>query len=398
MSKLILCLALCLALIMPAAVFAEEAAGSDETVRLTVWGAQSTQVVLAALINEFKQDHPDKQYDITLKAVEEPDLWFRYREDPDSLSDIFAFVSDRLIGLVEAGVLLPVGQSREAVIADNTPSSVESAMVDGVLYAYPKTEDNGYFLYYDASVLTPEDVETLDALLAAANASDKRMFMDIANGWYIVSFFFGAGCRLDIDEAGRQVCDFNSDAGVAAGEAIRVFTANPAFLHGDDATFITGIGDTICAGVSGTWNAAAVKRRLGDNYRACKLPTFTLNGQQVQMGSFIGTKLMGVNANTVFPDDADELAAFLNNEHAQLIRYKVLNMGPSNINAAAFEEIHADTALDALMDQNEFGIDTKTVKDAFWDPAAVLGQTLIDQSQTDIRALLDDMVAAVSGR
>jgi len=394
MRKLILCLALCLALVTPAVTLAAE----EDTVQLTVWGAQSTQDILAALVNEFKQNHPEKQYDITIKAVEEPDLWFRYQEDPGALPDIFAFVSDRLIGLVEAGVLLPVGQSHEAIIAENTPSSVESATVEGVLYAYPKSEDNGYFLYYDASVLAPEDVETLDALLAKANVSGKRVFMDIANGWYVSSFFLGAGCRIEIDEAGRQVCDFNSDAGVAAGEAVRAFTTDPAFVPGNDATFIAGIGDTICAGVSGTWNAAAVKRKLGDNYRACKLPSFTLDGEQAQMGSFVGTKLMGVNAKTAYPEDADELAAFLNGERAQLIRYKVLNMGPSNIKTAAFEEIHADIALDALMEQNEFGTNMKTVKDAFWAPAAAFGQAMIEQSEADTRALLDEMVAAVAGQ
>ena len=393
MRRLLLCLILCTVFAIPVATVL-----ADEPIQLTVWGAQSTQDVLAALVNEFKKDHPEKEYDITIRAVEEPDLWFRYLEDPDGLPDIFAFVSDRLIGLVEARALKPVGLSLETIIAENTPSSVESATVDGVLYAYPKSEDNGYFLYYDASVLAPEDVEALDTLLAKANESGKKVFMDIANGWYVASFFLGAGCTIDLDEAGRQICDFNSDVGVAAGEAVRAFAADPAFLPGNDATLLSGIGDTICAGVSGTWNAAAIKRKLGENYRACKLPSFTLDGEQVQMGSFVGTKLMGVNANTAYPEDADELAAFLNGERAQLIRYKVLNMGPSNINTAAFEEIHADTALDALMDQNEFGTNMKTVKDAFWAPVAAFGQAMIERSDANTRALLDSMVAAVAGQ
>jgi len=235
-------------------------------------------------------------------------------------------------------------------------------------------------------------------LLAKANASGKKVFMDIANGWYVSSFFLGAGCCVDIDEAGWQVCDFNSDAGVAAGEAVRTFTADPAFLPGNDATLTTGMGDTICAGVSGTWNAAAIKRKLGLNYRASKLPSFTLNGEQTQMGSFLGTKLIGVNSNTAYPEDADELAAFLVSERAQMVRYKVLNMGPSNIVVADFDEIHNDVALDALMDQYEFGINPKTVKDAFWAPAAAFGQAMIDQSETDTRALLDEMMAAVQGK
>ena len=42
------------------------------------------------------------------------------------------------------------------------------------------------------------------------------------------------------------------------------------------------MGDAICAGISGTWVAAAMKEKLGDNYAAAKLPTFTVDGEQVR--------------------------------------------------------------------------------------------------------------------
>lgn len=163
--------------------------------------------------------------------------------------------------------------------------------------------------------------------------------MDVSNGWYIASFFLGAGCTLGLDENGKQTCDFNNEAGVAAGEAIRAFTADPAFLTGDDSVLTGGMGDTICAGVSGTWNAAAIQEKLGENYAACKLPTFTLNGEQVQMSSFIGTKLIGVNTQTAHPVEAMMLAEFLTNEEAQQLRFEMREIGPSNSNVAASEEV-----------------------------------------------------------
>jgi len=384
-----MCVILFVVLIMP--VQAEEA------IRLTVWGSQGDQELLATLINQYKKDHPDQQYDISLAAVEEPILWDRYLQDPQEVADIFAFVSDRLIALVNEGALMPVGESREAVIADNTAVSIDSATVDGVLYAYPMSDDNGYFLYYDTSVLTPEDVQTLDGILSKAEASDQKVFMDISNGWYLASFFFGAGCSLDIDEAGRQTCDFNSDAGVKAGEAVRAFTTHPAFLPGNDATLVSGMGDTICAGVSGTWNADAIRRKLGGNYGTSKLPAYTLDGQQVQMGSFIGTKLMGVSALTAHPQEADELAAFLNNERAQILRFKVRVMGPSNIEAAAFHEVKENAALVALMEQNAYGVSPQKVTDAYWLPAAAFGEAMENHRTEDIRVLLDAMVSDIVG-
>jgi len=378
---------LCAALATPAL--------AEEAIQMTVWGSHEDHALLASLIWEFKQSRPDKVYDISLEAVEEPELWRRYLQDPESLADVFAFASDQLLGLVKGGALLPVGPSRDAVIAENTATSVDSATHDGVLYAYPMTEDNGYFLYYDGSVLTGADVESLDSILAKAEASGKKVFMDVANGWYLASFFFGAGCRLYIDEDGRQGSDFDSDAGVAAGEALRAFAAHPSFVSGNDATLVSGMGDTICAGISGTWNASAMRRKLGVNYRACKLPTFTLSGEQAQMGSFAGTKLIGVNASTAFAEEADALAAFLTNERAQILRYKVRSMGPSNVQAGGFKAVEEDAALMALREQMPFGVNSKNVTGSFWEPAKAFGEAIMSGSDADLRTLLDALVSSI---
>jgi len=387
MKRLFICLVLCMAFATPAL--------AEETIQLTVWGSHRDHALLASLIWEFKQANPDRTFDISLEAVEEPDLWNRYQKDSDTMADVFAFASDQLYGLVGAGALLPVGPGRDAVIAENTAYSVDSATNDGILYAYPMTEDNGYFLYYDASVLAEEDVQSLDSLLAAAEASGKKVFMDAANGWYLTSFFFGAGCRLYIDEDGRQRSDFNSDIGIAAGEALRAFAEHPSFLSGNDAVLVSGMGESICAGISGTWNAAAIRKKLGGNYRACKLPTFTLNGEQVQMGSFMGTKLVGVSAATESPQEAGALAAFLTNEGAQILRYKVRAMGPSNIEAAAFQAIQEDAALMALKAQSPFAVSPKQVTGSFWGPAKAFGEAILDRSDTDMCALLDELVTSI---
>ena len=265
-----------------------------ETVTLKVWGSQEDQELLGVLVENFKAANPDTTWDISLGVVGEPDAKARYLEDPAAAADVFAFSNDQLLDLVNADALYEVTRNLDAIVAANSAGSIESATLDGVLYGYPMTADNGYFLYYDKSVLSEEDVQTLDSILAKANEAGKKVFMDVSNGWYIASFFLGAGCTLGLDENGKQTCDFNNEAGVAAGEAIRAFTADPAFLTGDDSVLTGGMGDTICAGVSGTWNAAAIQEKLGENYAACKLPTFTLNGEQVQMSSFIGTKLIGV--------------------------------------------------------------------------------------------------------
>ena len=368
-----------------------------ETVTLKVWGSQEDQELLGVLVENFKAANPDTTWDISLGVVGEPDAKARYLEDPAAAADVFAFSNDQLLDLVNADALYEVTRNLDAIVAANSAGSIESATLDGVLYGYPMTADNGYFLYYDKSVLSEEDVQTLDSILAKANEAGKKVFMDVSNGWYIASFFLGAGCTLGLDENGKQTCDFNNEAGVAAGEAIRAFTADPAFLTGDDSVLTGGMGDTICAGVSGTWNAAAIQEKLGENYAACKLPTFTLNGEQVQMSSFIGTKLIGVNTQTAHPVEAMMLAEFLTNEEAQQLRFEMREIGPSNSNVAASEEVQANIALAALAEQSQYGVSQKYVLGNFWTPSEAFGLAMENQSTDDMQSLLDSMVAQIIG-
>ena len=392
MKKLLsLVLALCMLLSLSVPAMAE-------TVTLKVWGSQEDQALLTTLIDAFKAANPDKTWDITLGVVGEPDAKTRYLEDPAAAADVFAFANDQLIDLVNADALYEVTRNKEAIVAANSAGSVESATLDGVLYGYPMTADNGYFLYYDKSVLSEEDVQTLDGILAKANAAGKKVLMDVSNGWYVASFFLGAGCTLSLDENGNQVCDFNNEKGVAAGEAIRAFCADPAFMTGDDSVIQGGMGDTICAAVTGAWNAEALQAKLGDNYAACKLPTFTCGGEQVQMGSFIGTKLIGVNTQSAYPVEAMMLAEFLTNEAAQAKRFEVRELGPSNVNVAATEEVKANVALAALSAQSAYGTSQKLVLGTYWTPAEAFGLAMENKSTDDMKTLLDSMVAQITGK
>lgn len=277
--------------------------------------------------------------------------------------------------------------------------SIEAATIDGKLYAYPETADNGYFMYYDKSVFSADDVKSLDKMLEVANAKGKKVFMDVSNGWYIASFFLGAGGTLTVDKDGKQQCDFNNENGVKAGEAIKAFTAHQAFVTGDDAVLKGGIGGDIAAGVSGTWNAEDIKSILGNNYAATKLPTFTLGSQQVQMGSFAGYKLVGINSQTKFPVDAMNLGEWLTNEQNQVTRFKTRAMGPSNIKAASSSEVKANVALAALAEQNQFATSQKDVLGSYWSPAEAFGTAMEAKDYSKpVKEMLDLMVSQIVGQ
>ena len=371
-------------------VEATEISGEKEKVTLKVWADQGELELTEKLCNEFAAEHPEKEYTFDYGAVGAVDGKTRYLEDPAAAADVFLFADDQLVDLVKADALYEVTRNTDAIIAANTPGSINAASYEGTLYGYPMTSDNGYFLYYDKSVFTEEDLATLDGILAAANAAGKQVHMDVSNGWYLASFFLGNGCTLTIED-GKQVIDFNNANGLAAAEAIRAFCNDPAFVTGDDSVLAGGIGDAIACGVSGTWMATAIQEKLGENYGCCKLPTFTCDDKQVQMGSFLGCKIYGVNSQTAYPVDAMELAEYLTGEKAQIERYSVLNYGPSNVNALADETIASNLALQALSAQSEFAV-SQMVLGGFWTPAEAFGAELEAHSTADLQTMLDQLV------
>ena len=361
---------------------------------LKVWGAQDDQAFLKERIEAFKATQPKVEWDITLGVVGEPDAFDQVSLDLDTAADVFAFPNDQLFPLIEVGALYEVTRNKEAIVDMNAAGSIDSASDGDKLYAYPMTADNGYFMYYDKSVFTEDDVKSLDKMMAVANEKNKKVFMDVSNGWYIASFFLGAGGTLDMKD-GKQVTDFNNETGVQVGEYIRKFTADPAFETGDGTILQAGMGSTIAAGVSGTWDADAMKDKLGDNYAATKLPTITLEGKEVQMASFGGYKLMGVKRNTKHPIQAMDLAEFLTNEETQIKRFEARGFGPSNNKAAESDVVMANVALAALAEQAEFAVSQKNVGDSYWSPAEAFGTEMENKSTEDMKSLLDKMVTQI---
>ncbi len=368
-----------------------------EDITLKVWDGQEDQAILKELCEKYAALHPENNYTFQYGVVGTADAATRYLEDPAAAADVFVYPDDQLIRLVQADALYEVTRNHDAIVQANSLGSVNAATYKGTLYGYPMTADNGYFLFYDKSVLTEEDVKTLDGILAACEKAGKQFNFDIANGWYLASFFLGNGCMITLDDNGNQICDFNSEKGAEAAKAVAALCAHPAFLPGDQNILTGTIGDTVAAGVCGTWVADAVKERLGENYAAVKLPTFTVNGEQVQMGSFGGCKILGVNTQSMYPVEAMNLAEFLTSEESQLRRFEVRGYGPSNVNAAKNEKIAFDPALSALAAQSEFAV-TQLIIGDFWTPATAFGNALIADPAQDVKPLLDQWVLQTIGQ
>ncbi len=375
------------------------------TVALTVWGAQEDQELLEELFASFQKQYAGQaDFAITYQAQSESGCKDALLAELEGGPDVFAFADDQLAALAAAGALAPP-EDAAGVRSANLPAAVEAASVDGQLYAYPLTADNGYFLYYNKAYFSEEDLQSFNRLVEAAAKAGKVVTMDWSSAWYVYAFFGNTGLEVGINDDGiTNTCTWNSTEGPIRGvdvaQAMLDIAASPGFASRVDTDFLAGVQDgSVAAGVSGVWNAVAVEEAWGENMGAAKLPAFDCAGQSIQMASFSGCKLMGVNAYSPETEWAARLAEWITSENSQARRFAVRGQGPSNIRAAQSSEVQGSPAIAALLAQSEFS-QLQRVGGKFWDPVTEFAgnMALGNPGGVPLQEQLDRMVEGVTAR
>ena len=377
----------------------------NQSTPLRVWvGDNADMAWMEQVVRDFSAANPDRRYEIKIGVQNEGDASKVILSDVEAAADVFTFADDQLNTLLIGGALMPIVEGAAQVAAANTPESIEAATgPDGQLYAYPATADNGYFLFYNSAFITPGDAATLESLLDRAAENGRKVAFPMANAWYLYSFFRGAGLEMRLSEDGvTNQCSWNAtDTPITGAEVLQALldiAAHPGFIEADSDAFVAGIKDgSIIAGVSGTWNAAVAAQVWGEHYAAAKLPTYRVKDQPVQMASFSGFKLVGVNAYSDHVGDAMDLAAFMTAYEAQVDRFRMRRQGPSNRAALSAPEVQSEPAIAAIVAQAPYA-DVQRVGSKYWDAAAALGKIIVsgNPSNTPLQTLLDNCVAGIT--
>ena len=377
----------------------------SETINLTVWSAEEDKELISEIAEGFKVEYgSEADFNISFKAQSEADCKDILLDDPQAGADVFAFADDQLSALAAAGVLMPI-ENADRVRAENLSSAVKAASVNDILYAYPITSDNGYFLYYNKAYLTPENVQTLDEILNIADRGGRYFTMDWSSAWYVYSFFGCTGMTVGLNEDGiTNYCTWNSAEdgikGVDVLKAMTDITGHRSFLSSNDVGFISGAENgSVIAGISGAWNSDKKTEIWGDDLGAAKLPTYTCGGKQVQMASFSGSKLIGVNAYSKEHYWAERLAEWISNEKNQTLRFEKRGQIPSNINAAKAESVSRSPVAAAVMEQAEYS-NLQRVGERFWDPPAEVAMCIYADNPpgADFQRMLDVMVNKITAK
>ena len=326
--------------------------GASENVRLMVWSPSLDQAKdsgewLQTCCNRFAELHPEWDITYVYGVVDETAAGTTISQDTEASADVFMFTNDVLTNLIDAGAIAKFGGIyADEIKATNSQALLDSLTVNDYIYGVPFTT-NTWFMYYDKSVFTEEDIKSLDAMLAKDVVS-----FPFTNSWYLPAFYFGNGCTLFGDGTQEELgVNFGGEAGAEVTDYLIDLYNNPNFAVDADGSGMAGLRDgSINAIFTGSWDAASIQEILGDDMGVAALPTYTLNGEEKQMYAYAGSKAIGVNSNTEYPVQAVELAIYLGSAEAQQLHYELRNVIPCNTTLLADPAIAEDPLVAAQND------------------------------------------------
>lgn len=324
------------------------ATGEVTDVALKVWCPQN-QVdtgIMAEQQAAFAAAHPEWNITWTTEIVGEDNAKTEVLKDVDAAADVFLFASDQLIELVDAGAIAQLGGDAEKLVKETVADSVRAtAMVGDATYAIPFTH-NTFFMFYDKTIMSEEDVTSLEKIMAKETADNVyNYYFESSGGWKLGAYYYGAGLTVFGPEGNdlEAGVNWNNATGVAVTNYLIDLINNPKCAYDGEIAVSELIEDhRLGVWFDGSWNYETYKNILGDDMGIGVIPTFNPDGNDYQLLGFYGSKCIGVNAHSKNMAAAVAFATYLGNEENQMLRYQKSAQVPTNITAGASTEVISD--------------------------------------------------------
>ena len=361
--------------------------GGVEKVRLMVWSPSEDQSKesgewLQTMCKNFANEHPEWDITFVYGVADEATAADQVSQDPEASADVFMYANDRINNLIDAKAIARFGgKYKEAIESTNSNEVLNSVTVNNELYGVPFTT-NTWYMFYDKSVFSDDDVKNLDTMLKKGTVS-----FPLVNSWYLPSFYLGNGCTLFGNENDESKgVDFGGDKAVDVTNYVIDLAANPNFKIDADGSALAGLRNgSVSAMFTGSWEANSIKKALGDNMGVVSLPTYTINGEQKQMLAYAGSKAIGVNSHSEHMEQAVALAVYLGGLDAQKAHYEMRNVIPCNTELLKDSKISSDALV--LAQNNTFN--STSILQPFvpamsncWSPVENMGKGIRNKSVT----------------
>ncbi|MDE7105755.1 MAG: extracellular solute-binding protein, partial [Anaeroplasmataceae bacterium] len=365
-----------------------DGSSKGNTVELVYSGTQSDKDFTMKLIDNFKEMKKaagdDTNYVIDYVAhgpdkVDSEIIDWTAANSPD----VYEYAPDKLAILYDKGALAEIRSTYKDFIDTKINDFGKiNATLNGKYYGYPYTGDNTYYFQYDKRIFTSEeDVKSIERILEICEEKGYKLGYNLEEAFWGagVMFTFGADYSIEFDRDGKIAgvqADFNTSKGLKGAKAIVKIMSSPAWTN--DMVVPTDT-NKIAGCMAGTWDIAAYKDALGNNYACAPMPTVTIDGETKNLGAFVGGKLLGVNPLRAQNDvkrltAAHELAMFLAGEECQTKRYNELSWGPCNVDSLKKidEKPEPDLNMVTLNEQLVFGHAQTSTPSNLWEAAGKL--------------------------
>ena len=335
-----------------------DSSGEVTDITLKVW-CPSNQIdtgILAQQQEAFQAEHPEWNLSWDVTAVGEDTCQENVLRDVEAAADVYFFSSDQLPDLVSAGAIAQLGGSTAEMVESNmAPAVVDTAKLDGKLYAIPFTH-NTFFMFYDKTLLGEDDIKTMESIMAADTPDNAyNFYFESAGGWKLGAWYYGAGLSVfgaDGSDLSAGV-NWNNATGLAVTNYLIDLINNPKCAYDGEIAVSELIADhRLGAWWDGSWNYNLYLDALGDDMGIATIPTFNVDGKDNQLLSFYGSKCIGVNAKSANPAAAVAFAAFLGNAENQTLRYEKSAQIPTHNDAANSEAVKADALATVIVNES----------------------------------------------
>lgn len=371
----------------------ESSAAQAEEEKITwnmkVWALSEDQdpelgAWLQTMCEQFNDLHPNWDLTFEYGVCTESQARKDVLNDLERAADVFLFSSTNLEYFCKEQALAELGgKYLETVTQHYSPTLVSSLTYeDGGVYGVPLTT-NTYFMYYDKSVFTEEDIKSLDKMLEKGKVS-----IQLDNGFYNACFFLGVGGKFFGEDGMDRAAGikFYSDEGIAVTEYLVDLAKNENFVSvsPEEALSMVRSGD-VNAYFCGTWQAEQTREALGDNFGVAPLPSINVNGKDYQLRPFSSAKGIGVKSTTEHPQIAIELALYLGGYDSEKYHYEKRGYIPCYDEFLATPEIQADEVVqvdDYSTSQIAVPRMSFTEMSWFWTPAESFGKEILSGDVT----------------
>lgn len=327
-------------------------------VTLKVWCPENQiqNGTMDAMAESFQELHPEWDITFTIEVVGEDVAKEQVLKDVAAAGDVYFFANDQLNELVNAGAIAKLSGRAEELVKTTMAETVADTVTasDGSIYGIPFTH-NTFFMFYDKSILTEEDVKTMEGIMSKPTADNVYNFhFDSAGGWKLGSWFYGAGLTIYGDNGldFAAGANWNNGTGLAVTNYLIDLIGNPkTAFEGDVSLSELAADHRIGAWWDGSWNYQMYKDALGDDLGLAVLPTFNPDGNDYQLKGFYGSKAIGVNPQASNMQVAVEFATYLGSEEMQVKRFIESGQVPTNLNAAEAPEVKADPVATVIVNE-----------------------------------------------